>query len=125
MNNNMVGWFEIPVTNMDRAKLFYDTVFNIEVQIQDFGGTLMAWFPFTEGGEGASGSLIKNEAYAPSENKGVLVYFSSDDVNNELDKVEEAGGKIVKQKTQISPDIGYMAIFIDSEGNRIALHSRS
>ncbi len=125
MEQNMVGWFEIPVSDMDRAKLFYDTVFDIEVQVQDFGGTLMAWFPFAEGKEGASGSLIKNEAYSPSENKGVLVYFASNDVNNEMNRVEAAGGKIVQQKTQISPDIGYMAIFIDSEGNRVALHSRA
>lgn len=121
----MVGWFEIPVANMDRAKLFYDTVFNIEVQVQDFEGTLMGWFPFAEDKPGASGSLIQNEAYSPSKSKGVLVYFASDDVNNEINRVEAAGGTIIKPKTQISPDVGYMAVFIDSEGNRIALHSRA
>lgn len=55
MEQNMVGWFEIPVTYMDRAKSFYDTVFSVEIQIQDFGGTLMGWFPFAEGKGGASG----------------------------------------------------------------------
>ena len=120
----MVGWFEIPVTNMERAKAFYNAVFNIEVQEMDFGGTLMGWFPFAEGKSGASGSLIQNAAYQPSESKGVLVYFSSVDVSNELERVEGAGGKIVQTKTQISPDIGYMATFIDSERNRMALHSR-
>ncbi|TGV02777.1 VOC family protein [Flavivirga rizhaonensis] len=121
----MVGWFEIPVTNMDRAIDFYNTVFKIDVQAQDFGGTLMGWFPFEEGKPGAPGSLIQNQAYAPSDKKGTLVYFNSEDVNNELNRVEDAGGKVVQTKTQISPDIGYMAIFIDSEGNRIALHSRA
>ena len=121
----MVGWFEIPVTDMDRAKTFYNAVFNIEVQVQDFGGTLMAWFPFTEGKSGAAGSLIQNDTYIPSENKGVLIYFSSEDVNNEMNRVEGAGGKVVQLKTQISPDIGFMALFIDCEGNRIALHSRA
>ena len=125
MEHNMVGWFEIPVTNMERAKTFYDVVFNIEVQVQDFGGTLMAWFPFAEGKLGASGSLIQNTAYVPSDSKGVLIYFSCEDVNNEINRVEAAGGKIVQPKTQISPDIGYMALFIDCEGNRIALHSRA
>lgn len=125
MKHNMVGWFEIPVTNIERAKTFYDTVFGIEINIQDFGGTLMGWFPFAEGKLGASGSLIQNDAYTPSENKGVLIYFSSEDINTEINRVEAAGGKIVKAKTQISPDIGYMALFIDSEGNRIALHSRA
>ncbi|MCK5401494.1 MAG: VOC family protein [Flavobacteriaceae bacterium] len=124
MNHNMVGWFEIPVTNIERAKTFYDTVFGIRIQIQDFGGTLMGWFPFAEEKLGASGSLIQNDAYRPSETKGVLIYFSSEDVNNEISRVEDAGGKIVQPKTQISPDIGFMALFIDCEGNRIALHSR-
>lgn len=125
MDQNMVGWFEIPVTNMERAKSFYDTVFSIEIQIQDFGGTLMGWFPFNEGKLGASGSLIQNEAYEPSKNKGVLIYFSTENINTEINKVEAAGGKIIQPKTQISPDIGYMALFIDCEGNRIALHSRA
>jgi len=120
----MVSWFEIPVTNIERAKAFYDTVFSIEIQIQDFGGTLMGWFPFAEGKLGASGSLIQNAAYKPSESKGVLIYFSTEDITTEIDRVEAVGGKIVKVKTQISPDIGYMALFIDSEGNRMALHSR-
>lgn len=124
MDQNMVSWFEIPVTNMERAKSFYDTVFSIKIQIQDFGGTLMGWFPFIEGKLGASGSLIQNEAYEPSESKGVLIYFSTEDINSEINKVEAAGGKIIQPKTQISPDIGYMALFIDCEGNRIALHSR-
>jgi len=84
----------------------------------------MGWFPFTEGKSGASGSLIQNDAYEPSESKGVLIYFSSIDVNNEMNRVEAAGGKIIQPKTQISEDVGYMALFTDSEGNRIALHSR-
>ena len=122
MEHNMIGWFEIPVNNMDRAKAFYDTLFNINIQVQDFGGVLMGWFPFAEGKSGASGSLIKHEVYQPSDSHGVLIYFSSSDVSNELSRVEAAGGKVVQPKTQISPDIGYMAIFIDTEGNRIALH---
>ena len=120
----MVGWFEIPTTNIERAKAFYDKVFNVAVQIQDFGGVQMGWFPFVEGKLGTSGSLIQHEAYEPSDSKGVLIYFSSVDVNIEMGRVEEAGGKMIQPKTQISPDIGFMGIFIDSEGNRIALHSR-
>lgn len=124
MEHNMIGWFEIPVNDMDRAKAFYDTVFNINIQVQDFGGVLMGWFPFTEGKSGASGSLIKHEAYQPSDSQGILIYFSSSNVSNELGRIAVAGGKVVQPKTQISPDIGYMALFIDTEGNRIALHSR-
>ncbi|WP_422348276.1 VOC family protein [Flagellimonas sp.] len=125
MEQNIVGWFEIPVTNMDRAKAFYDQVFQIEIQVQDFGGTLMGWFPWDEGKPGASGSLIQHESYKPSSTDGVLIYFSSADVQHELDRVEAAGGKIQRGKTQISPEVGYMGVFMDSEGNRVALHSRN
>ncbi len=123
MKRNMVGWFEIPVADMDRAKSFYEAVFQIEIKVQDFGGILMGWFPFSEGKEGAAGSLIKQESYIPSQ-EGTLVYFMSDDVKNELDRVEAAGGKIYQPKTQISPEHGFMGVFIDSEGNRVALHSQ-
>ena len=124
MEHNMVGWFEIPVTNMERAKTFYNVVFNVNIQVESFGGVLMGWFPFVDGRKGASGSLIQNVAYIPDEKKGVLIYFSSGDVNDELSRVEGAGGNIIQPKKQISKDMGYMALFIDSEGNRIALHSR-
>ncbi|WP_222984450.1 VOC family protein [Flagellimonas meishanensis] len=125
MEENMVGWFEIPVKDMDRAKTFYETVFAINIQVQDFNGTLMGWFPWAEGKSGAAGSLIyQPDWYRPSNVDGVVIYFSCSDVQNQLDRIETAGGRILKPKTQISPDIGYMGLFLDSEGNRIALHSR-
>ena len=120
----MIGWFEIPVIDMDRAKKFYEEVFDIEIQIQDFQGTLMGWFPFSENKPGAAGSLIKNKAYSPSEDKGVLIYFSATDISAQLNKVLELGGKVLQAKSLISEDVGYMGLFVDSEGNRIALHSR-
>ncbi|NND26214.1 MAG: VOC family protein [Flavobacteriaceae bacterium] len=125
MEHNMVGWFEVPSIDINRAKTFYDKVFDINIQIQDFGGVLMGWFPFAEGKSGASGSLVQHESYEPSEKKGVLVYFSSEDLSIELGRVEAAGGKVIQSKKQISPDVGFMGLFIDSEGNRMALHSRS
>ncbi len=120
----MVGWFEIPVLDMDRAKSFYESVFKIEVQVQDFGGTLMGWFPWAEGKTGAAGSLILQSEYKPCNTEGVLIYFASVDVENELNRIEKAGGEILKPKTQISPEVGFMGLFLDTEGNRIALHSR-
>jgi predicted enzyme related to lactoylglutathione lyase len=126
MAYNAVGWFEIPVTNMDRAKKFYETVFKTTISVQDFNGLLMGWFQWVEGAPGAAGSLVfHKEWYQPSDTKGVLIYFSSEDVANELSKIEAAGGKVIQPKTLISEDIGYMGIFIDTEGNRIALHSRN
>lgn len=128
MDINMISWFEVPVTDMDRAKKFYETVFKVPVSIQDFGGVLMGWFPPAEDitAPGISGSLVKQEAYIPSATHGTLVYFNSQsgDLNDELSRVEEAGGKILQKKTLISDQIGYMALVIDSEGNRIALYNK-
>ncbi|WP_234416016.1 VOC family protein [Flagellimonas amoyensis] len=125
MDYNMVGWFEIPVEDMERAKTFYETVFQIEIGLQDFGGTKMGWFPMDHAKPGAAGSLIQNKDwYKPSGSEGTLLYFNSMDVQNELDRIESNGGKIMQPKTQISKEIGFMAVFLDTEGNRIALHSR-
>ena len=120
----MVGWFEIPVTDMDRAKTFYDTVFNIEISIHKLNNLIMGWFPFAENKPGATGSLVLNkDFYFPSENRGTLVYFTCNDVQTQLDRVAPAGGKIVQPKTAIGDGHGFMGVFLDSEGNRIGLHS--
>lgn len=123
----MVGWFEIPVKDMERAKKFYETVFDISIKVVEMGKITMGWFPFADDPEarGSGGSLVKNdEFYKPSSN-GVLIYFSSTEITTELNKIENSGGVILQQKTLISDEIGYMALFLDSEGNRIALHSQS
>lgn len=120
----MVGWFEIPVNNMERAKSFYESVFQIEIKDVEFGGLKMGWFPNNDGGYGATGTLIKQDSYIPSQ-EGTLVYFMSENVLNELGRVEAAGGKIYQEKTKISDEHGYMGVFIDSEGNRVALHSQT
>ncbi len=125
MQNNAVVWFEIPVIDMDWAKAFYEGVFDINISIQDFEGTLMGWFPFDPKKPGISGSLIKNEAYKPSETHGPVIYFASEDIEGVLNKVEINGGKVTQVKTQISPEIGYMGVFVDSEGNRISLYTNA
>ncbi len=123
MKHNPFAWIEIPVNDMERAIRFYEMVFQLKLQPMDFGGLQMAWFP-NAGNDvpGATGTLIKQESYVPSQ-EGPLVYFHSDNVQNELDRIEEAGGSIDQPKTQISEEHGFMAVFMDSEGNRIALHS--
>jgi uncharacterized protein len=124
--HNIVGWFEIPVTNMERAIRFYETLFGITLKREKMGNIDMAWFPGNMESVGASGSLVYNpEMYKPSKD-GTLVYFSSQygDIARELSKIKEAGGTVIQPKTLITDDIGYMAICTDSEGNRIALHSQ-
>ena len=123
MEQNTFAWVEIPVNDMKRAIAFYEKVMDVKIQPVDFGGLEMGWFPNAGDAYGATGTLIKQESYIPSQ-EGPLVYFSSHNVQNELDRVESAGGKIYQPKTQISEEHGYMAAFIDSEGNRVALHSK-
>ena len=124
--NNVIGWFEIPVTDMQRAISFYSTVFDDKLQHHVFGDEEMAWFPFNETGTGASGSLVKHETFYQPAANGILIYFSSPSGNlaNELAKVESAGGKVLQEKKLITEDVGYMGLFLDTEGNRIAIHSR-
>ncbi|MBT8290405.1 MAG: VOC family protein [Muriicola sp.] len=125
MESNMIGWFEIPVTDMDRARKFYESVFDIQIEVQNFHGLMMGLFPFAEGKQGASGALVSYpDFYRPSESEGPLLYFSSRDVQEQVDKIEGAGGKVIQPKKMISEDVGYMALFVDTEGNRLALHSR-
>jgi len=123
MERNAVGWFEIPVSNMDRAKNFYEAVFNIEISVNEFEGFLMGWFPSDHTKSGATGSLVQHEMYRPSLTDGVLIYFSCKDIANELERVESSGGEIMRPKTQIGEGHGFMALVKDTEGNRIALHS--
>ena len=120
----MIGWFEIPVSDMKRAKQFYEKVFDIEITEVNFGGFNMGWFPNKGDSYGATGTLVKQESYIPSQ-EGTLVYFMSEDVEQELNRVEAAGGKIYQKKTKISDEHGFMGVFIDSEGNRVALHSNT
>jgi uncharacterized protein len=124
--HNVVGWFEIPVNDMPRAIHFYKNVFGFALESQQFGDEEMAWFPWSENGAGASGSLVKHEQlYKPSADD-TIVYFSSPsgDLANELTKVAAAGGKVLQEKTLITEDIGYMCLLLDTEGNRIAIHSK-
>jgi predicted enzyme related to lactoylglutathione lyase len=122
-NANTLNWFEIPVSDFDRAKKFYEAVFGFTMQVMDFGGFKMGMFPSVPGNGKLSGAIVHGDSYKPSK-EGALVYFNGDpDLQVALDKVEAAGGKILQPKTQITPEYGNMAVFLDSEGNRVALHS--
>jgi uncharacterized protein len=126
ITHNPVGWFEIPVTDMDRAIRFYEKVFDIRLTRMQMGPLDMAWFTEVKDSIGATGSLVHHPGYYKPSTDGVLIYFTSfaGDVNIELSRAEGAGGTVVMEKKLITPEIGYMAIFEDTEGNRVALHSR-
>ncbi|MCK0190112.1 VOC family protein [Arenibacter sp. F20364] len=124
MESNMVGWFEIPVNDMERAKKFYEEVFNVAISIHELDGLIMGWFPSAPGKSGAMGSLVQHSMYIPSDTKGPVLYFSCKDLSSELDRVEGAGGAILQPKKEIGEGHGFMALIKDTEGNRIALHSQ-
>jgi len=121
MERNVVGWFEIPVKEMDRAKKFYSTVFEKKLTDMPMEDLEMATFDMVEDGANSGGALVKGEETKPS-SSGTLIYFSCDDIQNELSRVEKSGGKIVFPKTSIG-EYGFISHIIDTEGNRIGLHS--
>ncbi|GLR12628.1 hypothetical protein GCM10007907_14180 [Chitinimonas prasina] len=121
-DGNAINWFEIPAADFDRAKRFYSAIFAYDMPEWPMAGVRMGVLP---GGEGKVGGTIIHVPgfYKPSQD-GVLVYLNGgDDLNVVLARVEGAGGKVLIAKRQISEEIGYMAVFLDSEGNRVALHS--
>ena len=88
-------------------------------------GMTMGMFPQDMGNGKLSGCIIKGEGYTPSMN-GALLYFNANpDMSGAIGRVETAGGKVLMPKTQVSPEIGFMAIFVDSEGNKVAMHSQN
>ncbi len=125
LSKNMVGWFEIPVLDMTRAIAFYETVFDVKLVRNQMGPLEMAWFPWNEKAVGAPGALVNNADHYKPSSDGVMVYFTSqsDNLSDQLRRVEPAGGKIVRPKTMISKTHGYLAVFTDTEGNKVAIHS--
>ena len=117
---NPVNWFEIPVSDMSRAKQFYERVFGVELAENEMGPNKMAWFPMEMGVQGAAGTLIQGEAYKPSHD-GSLVYLHVDKIDPTLEKINAEGGKTLMPRMSIG-EHGFIAHFEDSEGNRVAVH---
>ena len=123
MIRNPVGWFEIYVQDMARAKKFYETVLGIELANLESSsdGLEMQAFPMNMEAGGASGALARMEG-CPSGGMGTLVYFSCEDCAVEASRVEGAGGKLCKPKMAIG-QYGFIALVSDTEGNMVGLHS--
>lgn len=119
---NPVTYFEIPVTDMDRAVQFYSTVFGYTFERTHIDGYEMALFPSTDSSVGAAGALAKGDVYVPSKT-GVIVYFSVQDIDVVLALANAHGGATLYEKKSIG-ELGFVAEIEDSEGNRIALHSQ-
>ena len=122
-STNALNWFEIATDDLARAQKFYEAVFKIEMEAMDLDQIQMRMFP----GEGANGkvggAIVKSGMHKPSK-EGALIYLNANpDLNDALGRVEKNGGKVLLPKTHISDDIGYMAFFMDTEGNAVAMHS--
>jgi uncharacterized protein len=125
MNNNVVGWFEIYVQDMERARRFYENVLQLQLASMhspDQQHEPEMWsFPAQQNGYGSPGALVKMAGFAPGGN-GVLVYFMCDDCAAAAGRAASAGGKVFKDKFSIG-EYGYVALITDTEGNMVGLHS--
>jgi uncharacterized protein len=123
LTRHALNWFEIPVEDFERAKRFYGRVLDYEMPEHRWGANRMGLLRFGEGGVG--GAIVEGPGYVPTRS-GVFVYLNGgDDLNVILGRVAGAGGEVVRGKTLFSPEVGYFALFLDSEGNELGLHSMS
>ena len=116
-----LNWFEIPVTDFARAKTFYETVLGISIEPMAMGPTMMGMLSTDP--EVVGGAIVQGEGGVPSQN-GTMVYLNGgDDLGPLLARVAQAGGQVVVPKTEIGSDFGFFAHFVDTEGNKVGLHS--
>ena len=120
MSRNSVGWFEIYVDDMERARKFYEAVFEVKLEKLPIDIEMFT-FPMNEDAPGSSGSLVHMPGF-PAGKNSVLVYFSCEDCSVQESRVEGAGGRIGKPKLSIGP-YGFISLVYDTEGNMFGLHS--
>ncbi|MBD8349841.1 MULTISPECIES: VOC family protein [unclassified Dysgonomonas] len=118
---NLISIVEIPTTDFSRAVYFYQTILGITIEEVDMDGTQMGVFP--SDGETVNVALVKGDDYKPTSDGAVLYLNAGNDLQPMLEKVSKNGGQIIVQKTQISPEMGFFALFMDTEGNKLGLHS--
>lgn len=120
---NSVNWVEIPVLNFDRAKEFYSRIYDYEMFEETMTTFRMGFLPMESGVQGVGGAIVQGSGYVPTA-LGAKVYLNGGkNLQVVLDRVIAAGGEIITPKTKITDEIGYFAVFEDTEGNHISLHS--
>jgi uncharacterized protein len=120
---HIITWFEIPVSDFERAVHFYEEVFQIKMEPANMGAYKMAFFP-DKGAGTVSGALCYGDGYIPSGNGNLLYLNANPDMEALLNRVNAAGGRVLALKTLISKEQGYFGLFLDTENNKIAVHSR-
>lgn len=120
--NNSITWFEIPALDYERAKKFYATVLQVEINDMPMPEGKYGFFPHNKDGYGSGGGIMQHESMKPTTDGPNLYLDAGDDLDSPLGRVEAAGGKVIQPKTSIGEN-GFMAMFIDTEGNRMCFHS--
>jgi predicted enzyme related to lactoylglutathione lyase len=122
-NANALNWFEIPTIDLERARKFYEAIFDAKFFDYEVGGQKMVIFPAPQ--DKSSGALIQEENCKPS-NDGAIIYLNANpSIQAVIDRIEPNGGKVLIPKTLISEEIGYCCHFLDTEGNKVALHAKA
>lgn len=121
---NSINWVEIPVLNFVRAKEFYSRIYDFEMFETTMASGRMGFLPMDPESQGIGGAIVQGNGYIPTA-LGVKVYLNGGkDLLTVLNRIESAGGDIIVPKTKISDELGFFAVFQDTEGNHISLHSR-
>lgn len=119
-----ISWFEIPTQDIERAQKFYEEILGKTLINMDNPMIKMRTLPVEDMMNDVTGAIVQSDMHNSSPNQGTLIYLNANpDVQQILDKVVIAGGRILVPKTEISPEYGFMAVILDTEGNRIGLHS--
>jgi predicted enzyme related to lactoylglutathione lyase len=117
---NAISWFELPAQDLARARRFYETVLRVSLKAEVIAGMDMALFPY-EPGKGVGGALVRDARFRPSPDGAVVYLGAGADLDGCLARVEATGGRVVMPRTDIGAP-GFIALIVDSEGNRVGLH---
>jgi len=121
--NTLISWFEIPTADLERGIHFYETVMDVKLKRETMGPMQMAVFPYEEGASVGGALTFMPDGQQPGGSGSIVYLYAGDDLSIALARVEPAGGGVIVAKTLISPEMGYFAVFCDSEGNHVGLYS--
>ena len=123
-NANALSWFEIPAVEIERAKTFYEGIFDMKMApMEGMMGMKMVYFLLNQDSGKVGGALVESDHHNPSD-EGLVIYLKANpDIQSVIGRIDAFGGEVLVPRTQISAEIGYLAFFKDTEGNRVALHA--
>ncbi|PTQ94048.1 hypothetical protein C8P68_107111 [Mucilaginibacter yixingensis] len=123
---NAINWFEIPVSDIERAREFYEGIFDMDmVPMEEMMGMEMMGFPIAMESGKVGGAIVRSDFHEPSEQGAILYLNANPNLKLIVDRVEDFGGEVLMPPTEISPEIGFMAFVMDTEGNKIGLHAQN